>query len=86
MRAALFGELQNLNTPGNWQHIVDQNGMFSYTGLEEKQVLALRKEHIYLLTSGRASISGLNSDNVALVAKAIDKVVRETGDAPASAV
>lgn len=56
----------------------EQNGMFSYTGLTEKQVLALRKEHIYLLTSGRASISGLNRDNVALVAKAFDKVVRET--------
>ena len=47
-------------------------------------MLALRKEHIYLLTSGRASISGLNRDNVALVAKAIDKVVRETQEAPAA--
>ena len=85
MRAALFGELQELKTPGNWQHIVNQNGMFSYTGLSEKQVLALRKEHIYLLTSGRASISGLNRDNVKMVAKAIDKVVRASGDAPATA-
>ncbi|KAH0149147.1 aspartate aminotransferase, partial [Aureobasidium melanogenum] len=85
MRAALYGELQALQTPGNWEHIVNQNGMFSYTGLSEKQVLALRKEHIYLLTSGRASISGLNSENVKMVAQAIDKVVRESGDAPAPA-
>jgi aspartate aminotransferase len=86
MRAALYGELQVLQTPGSWEHIVNQNGMFSYTGLSEKQVLALRKEHIYLLTSGRASISGLNRDNVKMVAKAIDKVVRASGDAPAAAV
>lgn len=36
-----------------------QNGMFSYTGLTPKQVYALKdKYHIYLLKSGRASISG----------------------------
>jgi aspartate aminotransferase len=84
MRAALYAALKELGTPGSWQHIVDQNGMFSYTGLSEKHVLALRKEHIYLLTSGRASISGLNKDNVGFVAKAIDKVIRESGDAPAA--
>lgn len=33
--------------------------MFSYTGLTLRQVLALREQyHIYLLKSGRASISG----------------------------
>ncbi|KAI4726715.1 putative aspartate transaminase [Aureobasidium sp. EXF-10728] len=84
MRACLYNELVALNTPGSWQHIIDQNGMFSYTGLSEKQVLSLRKEHIYLLTSGRASISGLNEENVKMVASAIDKVVRESGDAPAA--
>lgn len=33
MRQALFDELTKLNTPGTWNHIVDQIGMFSYTGL-----------------------------------------------------
>jgi aspartate aminotransferase len=28
-RLALRGELERLETPGNWQHITDQNGMFS---------------------------------------------------------
>lgn len=33
--------------------------MFSYTGLTPQQVLAVReKYHIYLLKSGRASVSG----------------------------
>lgn len=33
MRANLFDELIRLDTPGSWNHIVDQIGMFSYTGL-----------------------------------------------------
>lgn len=33
MRQALFGELTKLKTPGTWNHILDQIGMFSYTGL-----------------------------------------------------
>jgi aspartate/tyrosine/aromatic aminotransferase len=36
-----------------------QNGMFSYTGLTPGQVQTLKqKYHVYLLKSGRASISG----------------------------
>lgn len=36
-----------------------QNGMFSYTGLTPEQVQALKdRYHVYLLKSGRASISG----------------------------
>lgn len=33
MRKALYDELVRLGTPGTWNHIVDQIGMFSYTGL-----------------------------------------------------
>ncbi|EED19326.1 aspartate transaminase, putative [Talaromyces stipitatus ATCC 10500] len=77
MRQALYDELVRLNTPGSWEHIINQNGMFSYTGLTLKQVLTLRNEfHIYLLKSGRASVSGFSEKNVAYVAQAIDNVVR----------
>jgi len=76
MRKALFDELTKLNTPGTWNHIVDQIGMFSYTGLNEKQVKLLIEEyHIYLLSSGRINMCGLNENNVAYVAKAIHKAV-----------
>jgi aspartate aminotransferase len=51
--------------------------MFSYTGLTPSQVYTLKdKYHIYLLKSGRASISGLSPKNVNYVARAIDEVVR----------
>ncbi|KAF6845502.1 aspartate aminotransferase [Colletotrichum musicola] len=78
MRAALVAELERLGTPGSWRHIVEQVGMFSYTGLSASQALRLREEHrIYLFSTGRVSIAGLNSKNVARVAQAIDQVVRE---------
>ncbi|KAJ6134944.1 pyridoxal phosphate-dependent transferase [Penicillium capsulatum] len=77
MRHALYHELKNLGTPGDWKHIVNQIGMFTYIGLSEEQVHAIReRHHIYILKSGRISVSGLNEPNVEYVAAAIDEVVR----------
>ncbi|KIY00157.1 uncharacterized protein Z520_03842 [Fonsecaea multimorphosa CBS 102226] len=77
MRRALYDELRRLQTPGKWDHIVKQIGMFSYTGLDATQAKILRDEYsIYLLDSGRISIAGLNTKNVCYVASAIDAVVR----------
>lgn len=77
MRARLYAELKRRGTPGRWEHIVEQIGMFSYTGLDAAQVRRLREEHhMYLMSSGRASIAGLNSANVVAAAAAIDAVVR----------
>lgn len=33
MRQALYAELTKLQTPGTWDHVTSQIGMFSYTGL-----------------------------------------------------
>lgn len=38
MRKALYDELVRLGTPGTWNHIVDQIGMFSYTGLNGEAI------------------------------------------------
>lgn len=77
MRAALRDNLRELGTPGNWDHIVSQCGMFSFTGLTKEQVARLEKQHgVYMVASGRASIAGLNEGNVKRVAEAIDEVVR----------
>lgn len=78
MRKALRSRLEELETPGTWNHITDQIGMFSFTGLSEAQVLKLREEsHIYMTKNGRISMAGLNDSNVDYFAKAVDKVVRE---------
>lgn len=72
MRTQLRDKLVELKTPGNWDHITQQIGMFSYTGLNEKQVKFLIEEyHIYLLKSGRINMCGLNPKNIDYVAKGI---------------
>ncbi|KAF3767084.1 PLP-dependent transferase [Cryphonectria parasitica EP155] len=78
MRKALRSKLEDLGTPGTWNHITDQIGMFSFTGLSEPQVLKLREQyHVYMTKNGRISMAGLNTRNVDYFAKAVDKVVRE---------
>lgn len=79
MRKALRSKLEAMKTPGTWNHITDQIGMFSFTGLSEKQVLQMRAEsHVYFTKNGRISMAGLNTNNIDYFAKAVDRVVRET--------
>ncbi|XP_075072055.1 aspartate aminotransferase, cytoplasmic [Mixophyes fleayi] len=76
MRAELKSRLEALNTPGTWKHIVEQIGMFSFTGLNPKQVEYLIKEkHIYLMASGRINMCGLTTKNIDYVAKSIYEAV-----------
>jgi len=77
VRELLYKELtETLKTPGDWRHILNQIGMFTYTGLSEAQCDRLTKDfHIYLLKSGRISMTGINTSNVAYLAKAINAVV-----------
>ncbi|KAI5281187.1 Aspartate aminotransferase, cytoplasmic, partial [Ascosphaera aggregata] len=78
MRAGLRRRLEEKDTPGNWDHITRQIGMFSYTGLSESQVAALRsKWHVYMTKNGRISMAGLNSHNIDYFAEAVNSVVRE---------
>ncbi|KAI1704385.1 aminotransferase class I and II domain-containing protein [Ditylenchus destructor] len=76
MRSALRGHLEALGTPGSWEHVTQQIGMFSYTGLDKQQVDYLIKNHkVFLLTDGRINICGLNTKNVEYVAKAMHDTV-----------
>ncbi|KAI7961901.1 hypothetical protein MJO28_002390 [Puccinia striiformis f. sp. tritici] len=78
MRKKLQDLLENkLKTPGSWEHITRQIGMFSFTGLTPPQVKEMiEKAHIYMTGNGRISMAGLNSSNVEYVAECIDKAVR----------
>ncbi|BFZ65369.1 Aspartate aminotransferase, cytoplasmic [Saitoella coloradoensis] len=78
MRTLLHTELLALNTPGTWNHIIDQIGMFSYTGLGKEECRKLVEEsHVYLTGNGRVSMAGLTRDNVRRFAREVDRVVRE---------
>lgn len=58
MRSALYEALTELKTPGTWEHIIQQIGMFSYTGMngewrrsddreeEEKRVIRPTKKNL----------------------------------------
>lgn len=79
MRKQLKEELINLKTPGTWDHITEQIGMFSYTGLNEAQVkILIEKYHIYLLASGRISMCGINENNCKYVAESIHETILAT--------
>jgi aspartate aminotransferase, cytoplasmic len=72
----LFKALGDLGVPGNWQHILDQIGMFSYTGLTKPQVENLiKKWHIYLTGDGRISMAGLNARKCKYLAEAMQDSV-----------
>lgn len=38
MRQTLYQELLRLQTPGDWSHIVEQSGMFGFTGISPAQI------------------------------------------------
>lgn len=77
MRQQLYDHLLRMKTPGNWDHVIKQIGMFSYTGLSQSQALLMRdKFHIYMTDNGRISIAGLNSKNIEYFATSMDWTVR----------
>merc|ERR1719210_661924 len=80
VRDLLRKGLEAKGTPGTWNHITDQIGMFSYTGLTQPQCERLIGEHhIYLLKSGRISLAGLNKSNIPYMVDCVDEVVRKCG-------
>lgn len=77
MREGLVAELKRLGNEHSWQHVVDQIGMFAYTGLDKDMVIELREKHaIYMTADGRISIAGLNTGNLGYVAECIHKVTQ----------
>ncbi|KAI7754391.1 hypothetical protein M8C21_012558 [Ambrosia artemisiifolia] len=76
MRKQLFDALRARGTPGDWSHIIKQIGMFTFTGLNTKQVAFMTREyHIYMTSDGRISMAGLSSRTVPHLADAIHAAV-----------
>lgn len=65
MRGKLKQALIANRTPGNWDHITNQIGMFSFTGLTLEQSKAMvDKYSVFMTLNGRISICGLTNKNV----------------------
>ncbi|MCO8165707.1 aspartate/tyrosine/aromatic aminotransferase [Pseudomonas sp. 21LCFQ010] len=72
MRQRLVEVLAQKAPQQDFSFILEQSGMFSYTGLSAEQVDELRDKHgVYLIRSGRMCLAGLNDSNVDKVADAI---------------
>lgn len=77
MRELLYQKLNILAVPGNWDHVMRSVGLFSFTGLNERQCnYMIREFHVYLLRDGRINISALTHGNIDYVANAISYVVK----------
>ncbi|XP_043101708.1 glutamic-oxaloacetic transaminase 2b, mitochondrial [Puntigrus tetrazona] len=77
MREMLVNNLKNEGSTHNWQHVIDQIGMFCFTGLKPEQVERLTKEFsVYMTKDGRISVAGVTSGNVGYLAHAIHQVTK----------
>jgi aromatic-amino-acid transaminase len=75
MRLALQNGLSAAGLKQDMSFITRQKGMFSYSGLDKKQMTRLREEFgIYGVDSGRICVAALNSKNLTPVISAIAKV------------
>ncbi|CAI2479765.1 Tyrosine aminotransferase [Serratia fonticola] len=77
MRVGLAAGLEQGGTTLDYTRIRDQKGMFSYTGLNERQLGQLRQQYsIYLVAPGRMCLPGLNQQNLDYLTAAILDVTR----------
>jgi len=78
MRRMLVEKVRAYRSDFDMSYVLDQQGMFSYSGLNQKQVQALREKHsIYAVESGRICVAALSTKNVDYVARAIAQVLGE---------
>lgn len=76
MRQALVQKLKEKAPQHNFDFVITQRGMFSYSGLTKPQVDRLRDEYsIYAVDTGRICVAALNSGNIDYIADAIAKVL-----------
>jgi aromatic-amino-acid transaminase len=76
MRRELVEKIRMYRSDFDLNFVIEQRGMFSYSGLNKDQVRRLREEYsIYALDSGRVCVAALNSKNIDYVAKAIASVL-----------
>ncbi|WP_448622350.1 amino acid aminotransferase [Dickeya fangzhongdai] len=76
MRHLFVSTLQEKGANQDFSFIINQNGMFSFSGLSKDQVLRLRNEFgIYAVNSGRINVAGMTPENMAPLCEAIVAVL-----------
>ncbi|SDU86211.1 aromatic-amino-acid transaminase [Pseudomonas mucidolens] len=78
LRSGLVEALAPHGLSERFAHIGVQRGMFSYTGLSAGQVQQLREKHsVYMVSSGRANVAGIDETRLGLLAEAIADVCKD---------
>ncbi|WP_085247039.1 amino acid aminotransferase [Gilliamella mensalis] len=76
MRQLFVKTLQDKGANQDFSFIAKQNGMFSFSGLNEEQVLKLRHDYgIYIVNSGRINVAGMTLDNMSRLCESIVQVL-----------
>jgi aromatic-amino-acid transaminase len=76
MRKRLVENIQSRMPSADFSFVLQQRGMFSYSGLSKEQVRRLREEFsIYTIDTGRICVAALTSKNVDYVSDAIAEVI-----------
>lgn len=77
MRSRLVDGLNARGVARDFGFVLEQRGMFSYSGLNAAQVERLQKDYgIYAVSSGRICVAALNTRNVDYVCDAIAAVLK----------
>jgi aromatic-amino-acid transaminase len=78
MRKALVAGIAKRVPGADFEFVLKQRGMFSYSGLTKEHVARLRKEFsIYAIDTGRICVAALNTKNVDYVVEAIAQVLKK---------
>ena len=76
VRRQLVEKIRAIRSDFDFSYVVQQRGLFSYSGLTKEQVRRLREEYaLYALDSGRICVPAINSGNIDYVARGIASVL-----------
>lgn len=77
MRHLLKSKLDEIGSSRDWSHVLKQQGMFFYSGLNVEQCESLIRDHsIYVVKNGRMAVPGINEKNVDYVARCLHHVTK----------
>lgn len=76
MRYQFVELLKEYGAKQDFSFIIEQNGMFSFSGLNAEQVDRLKEEFaIYAVRSGRINLAGVTENNIRYLCESIVKVL-----------
>ena len=77
MRTLLADSIQDNAQGMDFSHIKRQNGMFSFLGVKPEHLVRLREEFgIYIVSSTRINLAGINSSNINYLSESIREVLK----------